>query len=72
MAQGAEAGNLCLTAFLERRSIDALSRGFLVELVSAVLSRPSVAFSSSFAFWANSASRRKNFVPAAEVQSKMR
>lgn len=36
MAQGAEAGNLCLTAFLERRSIDALSRGFLVELVSAV------------------------------------
>ena len=36
MAQGAEAGNPCLTAFLERRSIDALSRGFLVELVSAV------------------------------------
>lgn len=36
MVQGAENGNPCLTAFLEHRSIDALSRGLLVELVSAV------------------------------------
>jgi septal ring factor EnvC (AmiA/AmiB activator) len=36
IAQGIDAGNPYLTAFLKHRNIDSLSRGLLVELVNAV------------------------------------